>query len=75
MKSIREEEHFFELFFSPRIEFSAEDIVTFAKDYEGVVEFMRGEHAGVRLKKSALTEGAVPFLNRFLSDLKRYIRV
>ncbi|MHB9155498.1 MAG: transcription-repair coupling factor, partial [Endomicrobiales bacterium] len=54
IKSIVEEDGAMALYFSDNIIFRPEDILSLATDYAGILEFMRGESQGVRLRKEAM---------------------
>jgi hypothetical protein len=60
------------VYVSEKIEFAAESVLKLAKDYEGVIEFVRGERPGIRLKKKSFNDSTVNYLNSFLRDLPKY---
>ena len=72
VKSIIEDEEYVTVYVSEKIEFAAESVLKLAKDYEGVIEFVRGERPGIRLKKKSFNDSTVNYLNSFLRDLPKY---
>jgi len=55
------------------MEFRPDGITALAADFADVLEFMRGENAGVKLKKSGMPLPPFDYLKNFLLKLKEYV--
>lgn len=72
VKSIIEDDEYITVYVSEKMEFVAESVLKLAKDYEGTIEFVRGERPGIKLKKSTFKENNVNYLRSFLRNLPKY---
>ena len=72
INSIIEDDDYVAVYVSEKIEFTPESVLKMAKDYEGVIEFVRGERPGIKLKKRSFKSGEVGFLREFLGNLTAY---
>lgn len=75
LTSVVEEDDYFGLFFSDRMSVLPENIVALANEYNGTLEFMRGEAQGLKLMKEGLKKPVFGALEDFLAHLKRYVTV
>jgi transcription-repair coupling factor (superfamily II helicase) len=71
-RSIIEEESGVVLYLSEKIEFDPESVLRLAKDYEGEIEFLRGDCPAIRIKKEAYKTSLFAYLYRFLGNFLKY---
>lgn len=69
IKSITEDDNFISLYFSERQSFTPEKILKLANDYSGILEFIRSETPGIKLKKTLIPSPLFQFLKSFLANL------
>jgi len=72
IKSIVEDSEFVTVYVSEKIEFSPESVLKLAKDYEGVIEFVRGERPGIKFNKRNFKTGTINYLHSFLLNFTKY---
>lgn len=73
IKGIAEKEDYYEVYFSDKVSVTAERIGALASDFSDILEFMRGEQQGVRLRKDNLPNESLFFLKEFLLKLREYV--
>jgi transcription-repair coupling factor (superfamily II helicase) len=69
---VAESDEFIAIHFSEHIAFDPGKVLALARDFAGVLEFMRGGTSGVRLKKSAMPRPFFGYLKEFLMKLGQY---
>jgi len=75
IKSIIEDDAYVVVYISEKIEFEPESVLRLAKDYEGVIEFVRGERPGIKLKKQNFKAGTIAYLKDFLNGFSSYAKI
>ncbi|MBN1822736.1 MAG: transcription-repair coupling factor [Endomicrobiales bacterium] len=73
IKSIIEEGSFVTLFFPKDICFTQDSILALARDFSGLIEFIRGEAYGIKLKKSGMDCSPPLFVGEFIKKLAEYV--